>query len=367
MVSAIQSKSSKKLAASDAKTQQLLREYHSEAPDLTSIKDIDECDRVRPVHTVVNYSQVHWGRKKQLMEKYPEVMKLCGPDFTSALWAALIVVFQLSSTFVVVKWDLNPLSFFLYVYLIGAVVDHAMWVLIHDATHDLIFEKPWHNTAFHLFMNIPLVFPSTLSFRMYHRQHHSHLNEAYADPDLPGPIEQILGNSILGKLLWVTLFPLFMSVRVVRYQQEFDWWILINWITQMSVNVAMFYLTGWKGTLYLLLSSLFALGLHPMGGRWIAEHYATHPDQETYSYYGSGNLIAFNIGYHNEHHDMPMVAWSKLPVLKRMAPEFYNTLHTHKSYVGVIYKFITDPDFTLASRVVRPAKGSRFENMKLQG
>jgi sphingolipid delta-4 desaturase len=349
------------------KYKKILQECHPESPNLGDIKEPHNCDKVRPDHTYVSYSQVHWGRKKQLMEKYPEIMKLCGPDLRSAIYTAMIVALQLTCAYYVGKYDLSWLSICVLMYTVGAIADHAMWVLIHDATHDLVFKKPVHNTAFHLFMNVPLVFPSTVSFRLYHRQHHSHLNEAYADPDLPGPWEQVLGKAAWSKALWVFLFPFFMSVRMIRYQQEFDWWIVINWVTQMTVNWLVFDFFGFKALAYLFLASVFALGFHPMGARWIAEHYATHPDQETYSYYGFANRLAFNIGYHNEHHDMPMVAWSRLPAVKAAAPEFYNNLHTHNSYTGIIWRFITDPDFTLASRVVRPAKGGKFENLQFNG
>ena len=66
---------------------------------------------------------------------------------------------------------------------------------------------------------------------------------------------------------------------------------------------------------YLVVSSLFSIGFHPMGARWVAEHYAVHPEQETYSYYGIANQMAFNIGYHNEHHDLPKIAWSKYELI----------------------------------------------------
>ena len=60
---------------------------------------------------------------------------------------------------------------------------------------------------------------------------------------------------------------------------------------------------GWAGFLYLTLSFFFSLGLHPVGARWIQEHYTYDFDQETTSYYGPINRVALNMGYHNEHHD----------------------------------------------------------------
>ena len=56
------------------------------------------------------------------------------------------------------------------------------------------------------------------------------------------------------------------------------------------------------------------MGLHPLGARWIQEHYLVHGEQETTSYYGILNVPALNVGYHNEHHDFPSVPWNRLPL-----------------------------------------------------
>ena len=75
--------------------------------------------------------------------------------------------------------------------------------------------------------------------------------------------------------------------------------------------------------------------------------------QETYSYYGPLNWVMFNMGFHNEHHDFPMVAWSRLPQLYRMAPEFYRTLFAYQSYTRLVVKFIFDKEISPFSRWVR--------------
>ena len=43
----------------------------------------------------------------------------------------------------------------------------------------------------------------------------------------------------------------------------------------------------------------------------------------------------------------------RLPDVRAMAPEFYEGLPQHKSWIGVIFSFITDPKVTVYSRVKR--------------
>jgi len=102
-----------------------------------------------------------------------------------------------------------------------------------------------------------------------------------------------------------------------------DGWIIANWIIQIAFNVAIWILFGPKALLFMLASFFFSVGLHPLGARWIQEHYLTlDENQETYSYYGGLNAVAFNVGFHNEHHDFPSIPWNKLPELKKSAPAF---------------------------------------------
>ena len=128
---------------------------------------------------------------------------------------------------------------------------------------------------------------------------------------------------------------------------------------------------GWNALVYLLLSFWFSVGgLHPLSARWLQEHFGFGPDQGTFDYYGPINKIALNIGYHNEHHDFPEIPWSRLPQLKAMAPEFYQTLDSQASWVRLLFRFICNPAYSLdtrsanlqvalqAARLSEPARGS---------
>jgi len=98
---------------------------------------------------------------------------------------------------------------------------------------------------------------------------------------------------------------------------------------------------------------MFRIGLHPLGARWIQEHYTFVPGQETYSYYGVLNRLAFNIGYHNEHHDLVRIPWVHLPTVKALAPEFYDHLHAHRSLTRVLFQWLFDRDLDLHTRITR--------------
>ncbi len=122
----------------------------------------------------------------------------------------------------------------------------------------------------------------------------------------------------------------------------------------MAFIAATVWFAGWGAFAYLALSSVFSIGLHPVGARWIQEHYLVFPGrQETFSYYGPMNVFALNVGYHNEHHDLMRVPWHRLPRLKSLAPELYEPLHCHRSWTRLLLKFIFDRSLSLHSRVTR--------------
>ena len=45
-----------------------------------------------------------------------------------------------------------------------------------------------------------------------------------------------------------------------------------------------------------------------------------------------------------EHHDLMRVPWSRLPQVRRIAPEFYDSLVFHRSWTRLLFKFLSAVD-----------------------
>ena len=305
---------------------------------------------------VVDYPEPHLERTRALLASHPEVRSLFGRDRSTAFWVVAIVALQIA-----IAWALRAQPWWVLLpaaYLVGAFADHALWTLIHDCTHNLVFRKTRWNAWLQILANLPIVFPAAISFRKFHLLHHRFQGDPELDADLASPLEaRLVGNSTLGKALWLLTFFAWQSLRVPRLKRVrmLDRWYVANVAAQVGFLAGLWALAGWKAVLYLTFSSIFAIGLHPVGARWIQEHYLTSgkDGQETFSYYGPLNVLAFNVGYHNEHHDLMMVPWSRLPRLKAMAPEFYDGLVYHRSWTALFFRFLLDPSLSLYSRRIR--------------
>ena len=297
----------------------------------------------------------HHVRARQLLKAHPEVKRLMTRNATTAVITAGCVAAQ-----VLVAYLLHNQAWYwtlLTSYAFGAFVCHTLFVIIHEATHNLVFKGQWANASVGIAANLPMVAPTAMSFRKYHLKHHSALGHFEHDADLPDHYEaKLIQHYAIGKAIWLLLFPIFQVVRTFRCESTvpFDKYIAANWVAQIAFNVGMWLWLGPVGFLYFFLSFWFSVSLHPVGARWIQEHYLIlSPDQETTSYYGRLNGVHLNIGYHNEHHDLPGVPWNKLPELRRLAPEFYEPLLHHTSYTKVLFRFLFDQEISLYSRLVR--------------
>ncbi|MGH6895579.1 MAG: fatty acid desaturase [Geminicoccaceae bacterium] len=297
---------------------------------------------------------VHRQRARAILARHPEVRQLMGPRPTSALWVVGLVALQWLAAYLV--RDLWWVWIVVAAYLFGAFVNHALYVLIHECTHNLIFRRKVHNNYLGILCDFALAFPSAMAFRKYHLLHHQHLGQYEMDPDIVCHTEgQLVRDFAWRKALWVALLGVSQALRPLKVKgvKALDRWIVANILIVAAADLLIYFAIGPAALGYLALSTFFALGLHPVGGRWIQEHYETRKGQETYSYYGPLNKTCFNMGYHNEHHDFAGIPWSNLPKLKEIAPEYYDSLRSYRSWTGVLLKFIFDPSMSTYSRVVR--------------
>jgi sphingolipid delta-4 desaturase len=178
------------------------------------------------------------------------------------------------------------------------------------------------------------------------------------DTDIPTYLEAKLFCTTFGKFIWVMLQPFFYAFRpLVTYPKKPTTLEFVNTVIQLIFDAIVVYFFGGRVLGYLIFGSVMAMGLHPVAGHFVSEHYMFKKGYETYSYYGPLNWITFNVGYHNEHHDFPYVPGSRLPDVKKIAPEFYDNLPQHNSWTAVLYDFVMDPDVGPYARMKRKAKG----------
>jgi sphingolipid delta-4 desaturase len=309
----------------------------------------------------------HRDRTKQLLRSHPEMRRYIGKNPYTSLIILGCVALQVSVGFLVNGWPWWAIV--LASVSIGACASHALWTLIHECSHNLIFSKTYLNTLFGIMANLPHLLPSAVSFQRYHMKHHAFQGVYDLDADLPSYWEaRLVGNSALGKALWLLLFPIFQVTRPPRLKEirMFDRWIVLNIVVQLAFDAAVYRYIGPGALLYLAASFFFSVGLHPLGARWIQEHYLVAPPQETYSYYGPFNKVAFNVGYHNEHHDLPSVPWNRLPKIRSGAPEMYNSLVYHTSWTKLLFTFLFDSRISLFSRQERIERGSVALNAEVK-
>jgi len=290
-----------------------------------------------------------------MLHKYPQIKALYGPCPRTKYICSALVLVQVASAYLLrdAPWWLLVAA----AYLFGGVVNQALMLAIHELSHNLAFRKPWQNRLFALFINLPIGVPVAETFRYYHLLHHVHQGLEGTDTDLPTAQEgRILSGPFRAplKLLWVmgqgfayALRPLFVHPKRPSVAE------LGNLVLQLGFNALIFHFWGAKALAYLPIGSLLVMGLHPVAGHYISEHYVFRAGQETYSYYGPLNRLTFNVGYHNEHHDFPYIPGSRLGELRAMAPEYYDSLYSHSSWTKTLWLYVSRANLGGFSRVKR--------------
>lgn len=311
-------------------------------------------------------TEPHSKNRKKILEKYPEIEKLFGNDIRPVPFVILIVFSQLYLSYI--SRNMSWVVYILTAWIYGGAASHSLSLMTHEISHNLIFKSKKMNEYFGIFCNIGMGLPSSTTFKRYHMEHHQFQGVDGVDVDLPTKFEGEFFNTPLRKFFYLFFQAAFYAARPAfirpKKLNDLD---KLNYFIIFITDAIVIYYCGLSGLMYLLLSLVLGMGLHPVAGHFIAEHYVFEPGYETYSYYGSLNYLCWNVGYHNEHHDFPRVPGWKLPQITAIAPEFYNKLPQHKSWCYVLYRFIMDPNITPYSRVVRKSKIDITSIMKLEG
>lgn len=215
--------------------------------------------------------------------------------------------------------DLSWKWIFFWAYTFGGCINHSLTLAIHDISHNVAFGNKlakW-NRWFAMWANLPIGLPYSASFKKYHVDHHRYLGGDQLDVDIPTDIEGWFFCTPARKVLWLFLQPFFYALRpLVVNPKPVGQLEIQNAVLQLAVDSLIYYLWGVKPIVYLIAGSVLCMGLHPISGHFIAEHYMFMKGHETYSYYGPLNSITFNVGYHMEHHDFPSIPGSKLPQVR---------------------------------------------------
>lgn len=306
-----------------------------------------------------------------------QVLKLCGPEPLTLPLVLAVVALQIFCSYILRDTPMLSWRFLLTAYVVGATANQNLFLAIHEITHNLAFKSPMANRVLAVLANLPIGIPYSASFRPYHLTHHKSLGVDGLDTDLPTALEAWFFDSVAGKAFFATFQILFYALRpMMVYQVPLTWIHAFNIVAQVAFDVAIVKTFGGRALGYFILSSFLAGSLHPCAGHFIAEHYVfgqhsqaqasmnkkqatSSPPPETYSYYGALNLLTYNVGLHNEHHDFPAIPWTRLWKLNQIANEFYCDLPCHYSWVGVIYQFIVDKEVGLWCRVKRKEGGRK--------
>lgn len=308
---------------------------------------------------------VHAARRRAIIEEFPEVMKLVGPDARTQYFAYFLFIIQVLLAYVV-------RDSFIGAVVLGVTVspymDFAVLTLIHEVSHNLIFNNIPLNRALGILCNMVFLAPVSEVFRQHHNMHHVHLGDVKKDVDVPGEREmRFVGNSVVLKCLWLILSVFVLPIRSVKkVPVRWNKMMVLNWVACISFSLTVLLLSK-PAFVYLLLGMTLSQSMHPANARQVQRHIKVYTEEgdrkpqgeetplherklNTFSYYGAQNVFTLNVGYHVEHHDFGNVSWTRLPELRKIAGEkwYPDRVAYHTRGFSEITAFIFNPKISLA-------------------
>ncbi len=353
--------------------------------------EVDICDRVPDAEK--QDAVWHRNRARGILRDHPEIRDLFTNTPTTALWCLLFAGVHFA---VGIATAYGPWWFvFLAAYGLGAYFNICLFNLAHDCNHGLVFNnKRWDRWLFTV-TSLPMFMPGHHTWWI---EHHVHHNDLGAKKDfvkrrrstLLAFKDNIFGHTVAKRwrpfVSWITtplfwpiaIFMLVMQVfragvgllfylfgdlcrgtirpsdatvavladqHLVSGYEKYGLrlWAVAYPLVHLSLFAVIAVVFGWKPIVYFLVSALFMTGwLHPMMFGLILSNSHFHGHrvyQPSSSYYGWLNRITFNFGLHTEHHDLEAIPWSMLPRVRKIAPEFYDSLVQTPSYARLAMQF----------------------------
>ncbi|MCG6902398.1 MAG: fatty acid desaturase [Rhodobacter sp.] len=309
----------------------------------------------------------HNDLRRAAIAAHPELKTISGSDPRTVLALPVILVAHWG-----MAWLLSDAAIwviFVAAFFWGQIAIHAAGSLVHETAHKLIFRTERPKLAFDLGLEWILgSYGKQLTYQHEHiTSHHPYIGDYERDYEhedicafqsrmtlrhdnpaiqrlLTGltlvihalPLGFLIGDEVLPRLnAWVSGRPQKDPERHVESTRPPRWQVRLFIAVSLLSNLTLLALFGFWALLYHLWSlSLFLgkLGIWNLG-QSLSEHEGSNDEAPSRSTYSWINLALFNTGYHNEHHTFPNVAWTRLPVLTRAAPEVFN-VKAEKSYFG---------------------------------
>jgi sphingolipid delta-4 desaturase len=232
------------------------------------------------------YKEPHVKRHNEILKKHPEIEKLYGPEprvvpFVLAIMASQFALAYYSQYF-------SNTVFFLVAWIYGGAASHALSLMTHELSHDLVFPRPKTglnpNEWFGIFCNTAMGIPSSTMFKRYHMDHHLFQGDDEFDMDLPTQWEGNFFTNTFLKAIWLLAQPLFYALRPIIVKPKKPYLIdNLNTIIILTTDALIAFYVRPMALVYLVLSTLLGMGFHPVAGHFIAEHYVFDYKYGTYN------------------------------------------------------------------------------------
>ncbi|MBE9198496.1 MULTISPECIES: fatty acid desaturase [unclassified Nodularia (in: cyanobacteria)] len=244
------------------------------------------------------------------------------------------------------SWNLATVEYGFGVILV-ALAMNAMFLLIHEGVHDILFPQKWLNDLAATVMGIA-GFISFSAYRSMHLRHHEHLG----DENDPDDYHNYTNNPKLiwllhyNRLLWATiLYLIFVPSLAWRYGNtqerikvftEYLFLIVTYIIIWQFVPLQLFFIT-WVVPFILTNFTINIRGLTQHGITDATDPFLASRSIEAHPIV---QFLLVHENFHLEHHLFPSIPSYNLPKLHKLILPRIHRRVTGKSYSSFLWKFV---------------------------